>query len=184
MCHAKILNLFGKYWNQICPSKQSYTAIYTQEIGNLRAKPDLTMTESVVESNPVCTGWRCRLTAASHAQGPGHRQFRFPPGGESPLRAALSSSDAVTLDIFWANLPAEGPDFDARLWRFIQEDRVDPELRSRLMQNGLRAGVVGGAPPGGFARCGNDCVEFRSIASARSRRHWICTSLPGFGRRS
>lgn len=68
-------------------------------------------------------------------------------GGESPLRAALASPDAVTLDIFWANLPAEGYEFDARLWRFVQEDRVDPELRGRLMQNGLRAGVVGGAPP-------------------------------------
>lgn len=70
-----------------------------------------------------------------------------PIGGESPLRPARSSADAVTLDIFWANLPADGPEFDSRLWRFVQEDRVDPELRGRLMQNGLRAGVVGGAPP-------------------------------------
>ncbi|WP_146573195.1 hypothetical protein [Botrimarina hoheduenensis] len=66
---------------------------------------------------------------------------------ESPLRAARASSDAVTLDIFWANLPAEGPEFDRQLWRFVQEDRIDPERRSALLGNGLRAGVVGGAPP-------------------------------------
>ena len=73
-------------------------------------------------------------------------------GGESPLRAALSSADAVTLDIFWANLPAEGPGFDRRLWRFVQEDRIDPESRGRLKQNGLRAGDVGGAPPEAIVR--------------------------------
>lgn len=70
-----------------------------------------------------------------------------PTGGESPLRAARGSGDAVTLDVFWANLPAEGPGFDRKLWRFVQEDRIDPEQRTALLSNGLRAGVVGGAPP-------------------------------------
>ncbi len=63
------------------------------------------------------------------------------------LKAAQASSEAVTIDIYWASLPVSSEWSDDSLWRFVQEDRLDEQLRSRLMQNGLRAGVVGGAPP-------------------------------------
>ncbi len=80
----------------------------------------------------------------------------------SILHAAQASSDAVTLDIYWATLPAEtgstgmepastGESDDA-LWRFVQEDRLDEGLRDRLGRSGLRAGVVGGAPPMAIVR--------------------------------
>lgn len=63
------------------------------------------------------------------------------------LKAAQASSEAVTIDIYWATLPVSSEWTDDSLWRFVQEDRLDEQLRGRLMQNGLRAGIVGGAPP-------------------------------------
>ena len=62
----------------------------------------------------------------------------------SLLKAASASADAVTIDIYWATLP---DDADETLWRYVQEDRLDSELRGQLIQNGFRAGIVGGVPP-------------------------------------
>ena len=62
----------------------------------------------------------------------------------SLLKAASASADAVTIDIYWATLP---DDADETLWRYVQEDRLDAELRGQLIQNGFRAGIVGGVPP-------------------------------------
>lgn len=77
----------------------------------------------------------------------------------SILKPASASPDAVTVDIYWATLPADtGPD-DEQLWRFVQEDRIDHALRARLQQNGLRAGVVGGAPPDAIVRMLNPLGE-------------------------
>ena len=80
----------------------------------------------------------------------------------SILRAAQASSDAVTLDIYWATLPvntgsadtgpADANESDEALWRFVQEDRLNEGLRDRLGRSGLRAGVVGGVPPMGIVR--------------------------------
>jgi hypothetical protein len=69
------------------------------------------------------------------------------PSGESPLQAAPSSPDAVTLEIFWARFPAGSPALNDEVWREIQEDRLPADLRARLAKQGLRAGVVGGTPP-------------------------------------
>ncbi|MEM9186973.1 MAG: hypothetical protein AAGB00_10800 [Planctomycetota bacterium] len=71
---------------------------------------------------------------------------------QSLLKAAQSSSDAVTLDIYWLRLPggqaAEGAvEQEAQLWDQLQEDRLPVDLRRRLASNGLRAGVVGAATP-------------------------------------
>lgn len=62
----------------------------------------------------------------------------------SLLKAASASADAVTIDIYWATLP---DDADETLWRYVQEDRLDADLRGQLIQNGFRAGIVGGVPP-------------------------------------
>lgn len=69
------------------------------------------------------------------------------PSGESPLQAAPSSPDAVTLEIFWARFPVGSPAVNDEVWREIQEDRLPPDLRARLATQGLRAGVIGGTPP-------------------------------------
>lgn len=66
----------------------------------------------------------------------------------SPLRAAERSPDGVRFEVYWATLPPEAEaDDQASLWRFVQEERLDETLRSRLQRNGFRAGVVGGVPP-------------------------------------
>jgi hypothetical protein len=69
------------------------------------------------------------------------------PAAKSLLALAQSSPDAVTFDIYWATLPAELESDEHALWSYVQEDRLPAELRRRLMQNGLRCGIVGGAPP-------------------------------------
>jgi hypothetical protein len=70
----------------------------------------------------------------------------------SPLRVATASSDAVTLDIYWATLPADIEADAESLWNHVQEQRLDERLRRDLVRNGLRAGVVGGAPPRAIAQ--------------------------------
>lgn len=72
--------------------------------------------------------------------------------GQSPLEAAPTSPEAVTLDIYWVHLPADAgidaaSDSHADIWDHVQEDRLPVDLRRRLASNGLRAGVVGGATP-------------------------------------
>ena len=71
---------------------------------------------------------------------------------ESILKPVQASPNAVTVDIYWATLPASSTKSDEQLWRFVQEDRLDHALRARLHRNGLRAGVVGGAPPDEIVR--------------------------------
>ncbi|TWT88095.1 hypothetical protein Mal64_15670 [Pseudobythopirellula maris] len=92
---------------------------------------------------------------------------------KSLLKAAQPSPDAVTIEIYWATLPVDVDLSDQGLWRFVQEDRLPTEQRARLMRNGLRAGVVGGAPPeeivdlldpGGAAREGR--ADNESVAAA------------------
>ncbi|MEO0529324.1 MAG: hypothetical protein AAF266_01975 [Planctomycetota bacterium] len=78
----------------------------------------------------------------------------------SPLRAAPGSSDGVRFEVTWATLPPDAEvDEQASLWQFVQEERLDAELRARLHRNGLRAGVVGGVPPREITRLLNPRPE-------------------------
>ncbi|MCO6043284.1 hypothetical protein NG895_05140 [Aeoliella sp. ICT_H6.2] len=65
---------------------------------------------------------------------------------DSLLKAAEASPDAVTLDIYWARTTLDDMEFGSRLWKSVQEDRIPVELRCRLANEGLRAGVVSGTP--------------------------------------
>lgn len=65
---------------------------------------------------------------------------------ESLLKAAQSSPDAVTLDIYWARTDLGDTEFADALWQSVQEDRIPVEVRLALANEGLRAGVVGGMP--------------------------------------
>jgi hypothetical protein len=65
---------------------------------------------------------------------------------ESLLKAAQSSPDAVTLDIYWARAELDDCKFADALWQGVQEDRIPVEVRHALAADGLRAGVVGGTP--------------------------------------
>ncbi|WP_425395713.1 hypothetical protein [Aeoliella sp.] len=65
---------------------------------------------------------------------------------DSLLKAAAASPNAVTLDIYWARTTLDDSAFSERLWQSVQEDRIPVELRCRLADEGLRAGVVDGTP--------------------------------------
>lgn len=65
---------------------------------------------------------------------------------DSLLKAASSSPDAVTLDIYWARTELDDTKFAEALWANVQEDRLPVELRNALADDGLRAGIVGGTP--------------------------------------
>ncbi len=65
---------------------------------------------------------------------------------ESLLKAANTSPDAATLDIYWARTALDDSKFADRLWHDVQEDRIPVEVRCALAADGLRAGVVGGTP--------------------------------------
>ncbi len=65
---------------------------------------------------------------------------------DSLLKAAQSSPDAVTLDIYWARADRDDSEFADALWQGVQEDRIPVEVRCGLAAEGLRAGVVGGTP--------------------------------------
>lgn len=84
---------------------------------------------------------------------------------ESLLRAARPSPDAVTIDIYWADVSQNASD-TTDLWRFVQEERLDPSLRRRLADHGLRAGVVGGTPPTEVVRLLNPAGEREADAGA------------------
>lgn len=78
----------------------------------------------------------------------------------SPLRQADRSPDGVRFEVYWATLPPKAEaDQQASLWQFVQEERLDEGLRSRLRRNGLRAGVVGGVPPQEIARLLNPRIS-------------------------
>ncbi|MEM6798042.1 MAG: hypothetical protein AAF589_00880 [Planctomycetota bacterium] len=66
---------------------------------------------------------------------------------ESILRAAKPSAEAVTLDIYWVRLPHTSDGSDGGLWNHVNEDRLTIDVRRRLAENGLRAGVIGSTPP-------------------------------------
>ncbi len=57
------------------------------------------------------------------------------------------SIDSTALEIFTIRIPLGEQDIDRSLWTAIDEQRLDPELRTRLYRNGLRAGVVAGPIP-------------------------------------
>jgi hypothetical protein len=75
-----------------------------------------------------------------------------PQDGETPLQRACMSPDTCVLDIFFVRLPLGDEEANGPLWDEIDEQRFPCELRRRLAQNGLRAGVVGGRMPLALAR--------------------------------
>jgi hypothetical protein len=60
----------------------------------------------------------------------------------SPLAPLVVSPDSVTLEVFSAPAPHDDPQFD-ELWKLVDEQPLDAELRKRLAANGVRAGFVG-----------------------------------------
>jgi hypothetical protein len=67
--------------------------------------------------------------------------------GQSPLKPAQPSPDSVAMEIIWARFPANDPVLGDAAWREIDETQIDPSVRRELLNNGLRAGVVGSSVP-------------------------------------
>src|SRR6202521_4267835 len=72
------------------------------------------------------------------------------PKGKSPLSSVGMSADSVTLEIFTAPTPLGAPQLSA-LWNEVDEQPLPADLRQRLAQNGLRAGIVGPHVPHALA---------------------------------
>jgi hypothetical protein len=72
------------------------------------------------------------------------------PKGRSPLLPVAASPDAITLEIFSAPAPL-GDARLAALWAQVDEQPLPADLRRKLAQNGLRAGLVGPGLPDALA---------------------------------
>ncbi len=70
---------------------------------------------------------------------------------KSPLAPLTVSPEAIMLEVFSAQAPQGTEQLDA-LWRLVDEQPLDPELRKRLAENGFRAGVLGPNVPADLAK--------------------------------
>lgn len=84
----------------------------------------------------------------------GCQVFDKPPDKalESLLKPVKSSSESVALEIFQARIPLDQEEKADALWERIDEQKFDAELRRKLVSNGLRVGIVGGALPKDLAK--------------------------------
>jgi hypothetical protein len=91
--------------------------------------------------------WLAGCAAATIALG--CQVFDKPPDRalETLLKPVNTSSDSVALEIFQARIPLDQETKADALWERIDEQKFDAELRRRLVANGLRVGIVGGALP-------------------------------------
>ena len=90
-----------------------------------------------------------------------------PSDVKSFLKAVETAPDSVTLEIFHVRLPAADRELDEELWQAVDEQSVDVGLRRRLVRNGFRVGVLGGALPDGLARQLNLQSELPEVSSER-----------------
>ncbi len=70
--------------------------------------------------------------------------------GKSPLLPPAVAPDAVTLEIFSAPAPLGDPQLTT-LWAQVDEQSLPADVRHKLSQNGLRAGIVGPDVPDALA---------------------------------
>jgi hypothetical protein len=84
----------------------------------------------------VCVAGGCRLF-------PGDTMAK----GHSPLKSAQPSPDSVAMEIIWARFPANDPVLGDASWREIDETQIEPSVRRELLNNGIRAGVIGSVVP-------------------------------------
>jgi hypothetical protein len=109
--------------------------------------------------------------------------FDKPPeaGFEQLLHPVTTPRDAVRLEIFHARIPVDQDGKAEDMWKEIDEQCLDPEVRRRLVANGLRAGVVGGTLPAELAAL----LELRSDPQPESNERVITagTAVPQVTRR-
>jgi len=67
------------------------------------------------------------------------------------LKAAATAPDSVALEIFQVRIPATDLELDRELWQAVDEQRLNIDVRHRLIRNGFRSGVLGGTVPNSLA---------------------------------
>ncbi len=85
---------------------------------------------------------RCFALFAALVAQVGCKVVERQPKGRSPLLPLSGSGEMVTLEVFAAPTPLGDPRIET-LWSEVDEQSLSPELRRKLSQNGLRAGLVG-----------------------------------------
>jgi hypothetical protein len=68
-------------------------------------------------------------------------------GNPSVLPPTRMSPDAVVLEIAFVRLPTDSVAEQTEIWHAADEQLLAPDLRRRLQENGLRAGIVGSQLP-------------------------------------
>lgn len=71
---------------------------------------------------------------------------------QSILKAVRTGSDRVTLEIFQVRVPADDKQLNKELWLAADEQRLELDVRNRLVSNGFRAGVITGTLPDALAK--------------------------------
>ncbi|REK11869.1 MAG: hypothetical protein DWQ37_12665 [Planctomycetota bacterium] len=61
---------------------------------------------------------------------------------KSPLAPLEVSPDSISLEVFSAPAPPSDPQLD-ELWKLVDEQSLPADLRRRLAENGMRAGIIG-----------------------------------------
>ncbi|HEY2894150.1 MAG TPA: hypothetical protein VGJ16_08060 [Pirellulales bacterium] len=93
---------------------------------------------------------RATLVILALALSFGCRLVQLDRAGRSPLLPLTAAPDAVSLEVFSA--PASLDETQTtELWNEVDEQALPADLRERLAQNGLRAGIVGPTVPAGLA---------------------------------
>ena len=67
--------------------------------------------------------------------------------GRTLLKPAQMSPDSVVLDVFFVRFPFGDAEANAALWQEVDEQQIPAEVRTRLAENGFRAGVIGNQLP-------------------------------------
>lgn len=66
-----------------------------------------------------------------------------PDRGRSPLAPAQMSHDSVVVEMFFVRVPMGDPRANVELWKELDEQHFDPQVRRCLAKNGFRAAVSG-----------------------------------------
>ncbi|MBL8830373.1 MAG: hypothetical protein JNM18_25580 [Planctomycetaceae bacterium] len=73
--------------------------------------------------------------------------FDAKTSGVSPLAPLVSAPASVTLDVVFLHYAENDEVLNRELWQRIDEQQIPPEVRAKLLANGLRAGVLGAQLP-------------------------------------
>jgi hypothetical protein len=92
-------------------------------------------------------GWGLKLLCAALPLALGCAPLELTSAAKTPLAQPKMSPGTAVLDIYFVRFPFGDVDANGALWDEIDEQRLPPELRQRLADNGFRVGVVGSHVP-------------------------------------